>query len=108
MHAQDIRRIRYPGSRHQVGPGIEFEPLRIQGRVDCKRCRRKQQRIAIGTGFGDQLRADESARTTAVVHDERLSRLHSEIVGKQPRLDVGAAAGAERHDQANRPLGPLR
>ena len=48
------------------------------------------------------LGADRSAGAAAVVDDELLAELLRQLRGERPRERVGAAAGRERRDEADR------
>ena len=58
MHAQHVRGVGHQRGRHQVGLGIELEPLGVERRVDRDRRRREQERIAIVGRIHHQLGAD--------------------------------------------------
>ena len=68
----------------------------------------EEQRVAVGRRARRGLRADDAARARPVVDDHRLPELRGESLPDQPRDGVVAAAGGERHDQAQRFVGKRR
>ena len=46
------------------------------------------------------------ARAAPVLHRDDLAQRFGELLPDEARQDVRAAAGRERHDQADRPVGP--
>jgi len=63
-------------------------------------------RGAVGRGLGDRVGADIAARARAVLDHDLLAETGAELLRDDPRDDVGAAAGREGDDQADRPIGP--
>src|SRR5207249_10977766 len=49
--------------------------------------------------------ARDAARTRLVLHHDALAKLLAELVGRDPRRDVGHAAGTEGEDEADRAIG---
>ena len=77
--------------------------LRVQARVDRVRAHGAHfQRVAVGRGLGDQLRADVAAGAGPVVDDDRLAPCVGELLRDGAGEDVGGAARRERHDEADR------
>jgi electron transfer flavoprotein alpha subunit len=60
--------------------------------------RANQQRVAVGIGLRDGVRADVAAGAAAVVDDEVVAERLREPVADVAREDVGRAAGREGHD----------
>ncbi len=70
-----------------------------------RRGRRVEQRvIVLGTDKG--VDGDDGVAAGAVLDHDRLLPFRGQLVGDQTRGDIGAAAGAERHNEADRPLRP--
>jgi len=82
--------------------GIEAE-RRVQALVDDDRAGRgEEQRVAVRRGPGDELGAEVAACARAVLHDHGLAPLRMQLLGRQARERVAAAAGLEGDDDANR------
>src|SRR5262249_20399244 len=60
---------------------------------------------AVGCRLRDLLGGDVAAGAGAVLDDHRLAYELRELLRHRPRREVGAAAGREAHDHANRPNG---
>src|SRR6266511_4493104 len=61
-----------------------------------------EQRMAVGLRLRHLRGADGAARAGPVLDDGRLAELRGEFFGDRAGHDVGAAAGSERHDEAER------
>ena len=71
----------------------------VQRLVDGERGRgRHQQRIAIGLGPCDLLRAERGAGARLVLDDDRRAKTALELIGDQPAEKVGGAARRIGHD----------
>ena len=66
------------------------------------------ERVAVRLRGGERAPADPAAATGAVLDRHRLADHRLQILRQQARGDVGAAAGAIRHDQRQVPLRILR
>ena len=66
------------------------------------------ERIAVRLGTRDLLGADAAAAADAVLDHELLAEPLAELLRDDAGDGVGAAAGGERHDEADRPLRPAR
>ena len=78
--------------RHGVGPDLGEE-----------------QRVAVGLLAGDRGRGDGAAGAGTVLDDQRLAVGElREAVGEVARQRVGRAARADRHQQPDRTVRPLR
>jgi hypothetical protein len=78
-----------------------------QQRIDRQRpADRQAERVAVGRGLGDRVGAEIAARARLVLDHEVLAELVLEVIGDQPHHQVGGRAGAERHDQLDRPGRP--
>ena len=100
-HHQHVRQAderRYPG---EVARRV-ITRIRIGRRHDHVRGGMDQQRVAVGIGLGDGAHADRAAGAEAVLDHDRLAELGRETLGDRAGDDVGPAAGAERHDDADR------
>ena len=89
-------------NRHQ-GARIERKLCEQQMRDAQGAGRGAQQRIAVGACAGDVFRADIAAAPRTVFDDDRLPEDHAQLVGDEPRLDIGRAAGRKRHHDRDRP-----
>jgi hypothetical protein len=67
-----------------------------------------QERVAVGRGLGDDLRAEVAARAGAVLDDDLLAEPHRELRREDAADDVGGAAGRERDDHRDDLVGPGR
>jgi hypothetical protein len=67
----------------------------------------QQHRVAVGRCLRRGARADRATRAAAVVDHDLLAEDLRQLGRQRPRHRVGAAAGRERHDHANRLGGPL-
>jgi hypothetical protein len=57
-------------------------------------------------GGDEGLDRDQSVGARAVLDHDRLAPARRQPVSEQPRADVDAGAGSERHDEFHRPLRP--
>jgi hypothetical protein len=62
--------------------------------------------VAVGRRLGDGIGADIAARSDAVLDHDLLADARAELLRDDARDDVRAAAGGERHDEADRPVRP--
>ncbi len=69
--------------------------------------RHDAERVTVGHGFRDQFVAENAAGARLVLDNDRLAEPVLHRVGKNAPDNVGAAAGAERDDDADRLLRPL-
>ena len=101
MHHQQQVRIVDRRHRHEVLHQRE-RLFRDQRFVDRVGVRHHQQRVAVRRRFRHEVGADDRAGAGAVLDDERLSQRLLQLLAEIARVDVGRAAGAERHDDAYR------
>ena len=88
--------------RRDVVDEVEAKLL-VERRVD-EICRRDQeQRVAVGRRVHDHLGRDVGAGARAVLDDELLAEPFRQPLPRQPRDDVGRAAGGKANDDAHRP-----
>ena len=80
-----------------------IERLLVEPRIDSMRDRDDEQRVAVGSGFGREVGADNAAGARAVVDKNLLAKLFAELIGDDPPDHVVTAAGRERNDQPDRP-----
>ena len=74
--------------------------LAVEERVHHQRAvDRHQQRVAVGAGLGDRLRADDGVGAGAVVDDDLLAEVLAHLLADQPAEEIGRPARRERHDQ---------
>ena len=66
---------------------------------------RDDERVAVGRRLRHEVRADHAAGAAAVLDDEAFLQLIGELRADQPAERVGAAAGAEGHDDLDGPRG---
>ena len=105
VHHQRGRRDADPADRLEVLARIEPDVV-VERRADAERAGVDQRdHAAVGRTLGDHPHADGAARAAAVVDDDRLAERFAELVGKDARDDVGAAARRERHDHGDRARG---
>ena len=71
-------------------------------RVDDDRVAVDDQRIAVRRRARHRLVGDRGAAARAVLDDDRRSLVLGDVLAEEPRQDVGAAAGRERHHDADR------
>ena len=79
-----------------VSNGIFGEHVRVDHH---RAVEAEQQRVAVGRGLRDRLRADVAARARPVLDDHRLAEARAERLGHHARAVVGDAARRERHDR---------
>lgn len=99
--------------RHVAGQRHRREVLeRIVGKVrlhegiDGERpVRADEQRVAVGRRVRHEFGADAAAGAAAVVDHNRLAERARNAFADDAADDVGVAAGGERHDQVDRPVG---
>ena len=65
-------------------------------------------RVAIGCALGDLHCRRDRARAGTVLDHERFAETLGEFLSEQPRQNIGAAAGRERHDERDLAVGILR
>ena len=68
---------------------------------------RPEQQDVIVVGGQERLDRDDAVAAGLVLDHHRLAPFLRELLGEQPRADVGAGAGAERHDEFHRPGRPV-
>ncbi len=68
--------------------------------------RAEQDRVAVGSGFGDGSAPDIAACAGTIVDDELLAKSLAEILRERTRQQVGAPAGGKRHDHGDGPRRP--
>jgi len=100
MH--DERRRAARGEQHggKIAQRVISELL-VQTHVDRKRRLRHEQRVAVGSGLGDELEADVAAATRPVVDQHLLAPAHGEALRERAREDVGCTARSDRDDEAH-------
>ena len=84
----------------------------LYGRLSCRNgCAmndggRRQQQDVIVLGADEGVDGDDAVAAGLVLDHDRLAPFLGQPVGQKPPADVGAAAGAERQDEADRPRRP--
>jgi len=86
---------------------LEFGRIECEVRIQIlvhhqRRRRRRQQRIAVRSGFINELGADIAARAGVIFDDHRLAPFAREPFGENARDGVGGSAGREWHDDLDR------
>jgi hypothetical protein len=101
-HHQHHRLLGNRRDRTEILQRIERH-LRVQGRID-RQVRRLPHAdgVAVRRRLGHHIQPDVAAGAGLVVHDHRPSQQGGELLGDQARSGVGATAGRERHDEADR------
>ncbi len=107
MHRQHVEGDVDGGDRHQV-PQQRIGPVRDQRLVRRMGIRHQQQGLAIGCGLRHRIGADDRAAAGPVLDHHRLAERLGQRVGQEPRCDIGGAAEAEGHHDAERPAWPGR
>jgi hypothetical protein len=102
MHHEDVRDRGQVGDRNEIGQRLVGE-LRVRGGIDrVRRDGRDAQRVSVRRRLRDEVGADAAAGPGAIVDDDRLPELLRELVGDEPRDDVGRATRRERNDEPDR------
>ncbi len=111
--------LRQVGARHHhIGKGIDegdrhevielVADLLIEREVEGHVAQAAdQQRVAVGRRRGRRLGADQGARPGAVLDEEGLAHQLGQPVGEQPADVIVGAAGSDRYDDPDRPLGVI-
>ena len=60
------------------------------------------ERVAVRRALGDELGADRAVGAGAVLHHDRLAERRAQLVGEEPRHEVGGAARREADHQLDR------
>jgi hypothetical protein len=108
MHRQHARHQRQHRDRCEVAHRVVGH-VRIERRIrGVGRLRRHAQRITVRRSLRHQLRAKRAAGTNPVLGHHRLTQPPRKVPGEQARNQVRTAAGFERNDEVDRPLGPGR
>jgi hypothetical protein len=66
------------------------------------------ERVTVRRRFGDCVEADVSAAARLVLDDDGPLGGRAHFLGDEARKRIGAATRRERHDEADRPVGPFR
>ena len=93
--------------RHEILLGVVRE-LRIERGIDRVIGRGDQQRVAVLVGLGDGIGRKNAAGARLRLEHDGASEFGGHAVGDEPRHDVDRAAGRERQDELDRPVGILR
>ena len=101
MHQHDIAARRDQADRREILARVVAD-VGIERRVDRKRARRDQKRVAVGRGLGDLARRDGAAGAAAVLDHDGLAEPRAHPLGDDARDHVVAAAGRVGHDQRDR------
>ena len=91
--------------RDEIG-GIVGQ-LAVVERMHGEVARRPEQQHVVVIGGEKRLDRDDAVAAGLVLDHHRLAPLLRELLGEQPRADVGAGARAERHDEFDRPCRPV-
>ena len=117
---QFLQRIRRQARMHRehIGAGAHDADRRerldrivgqlVEPRIDRVRDRDDQDGVAVGRRVRRKLGADDAAGAGAVVDDHLLAEPLAHLRGDGAADDVVAAAGRERDDQPDRPVGIIR
>ena len=106
--ASELAGDRWMHDQHQVGivdrrhryevAQQRIRLVRDQRLVDRLRIRHQQQRVAVRRALGHRVGAGDRAGARPVLDDERLAHRVLQPLREEARVDVGRAAGGERHD----------
>src|SRR5262245_47395738 len=64
---------------------------------------RQQQRVAVGTCFGDRLGADDGVRPRTIVDDDLLAQIFAHLLTDKPAEKISGPAGREGNDERDLP-----
>ena len=101
MHDEHVRRGRDARHRSEIAHEIVLE-VRIEAHADRIGDGHQEQRIAVGRRFRRDLGPDGRSGAAAIVDDDLLPERFGELRRHDARHRVGAAAGRERDDEADR------
>jgi hypothetical protein len=87
--------------RHEVAHRVVGQRLDERAVHDHVEDAADEHRVAVGGRARHVLGAHERARARAVLHDHALLEALAELLRQMAREDIGAAAGPDRHDEAN-------
>ena len=65
----------------------------------------EQDGVAVGRALGDRAGCERAAGAGAIVHHDLLAERLAHLLGHHARQRIVAAAGRERNDQRDRPVG---
>ena len=80
----------------------------VERRIHTITRRHQTHRVAVGVGTYCEFSTDGAATAGVIIHNKILTELFGELLAQRARDDVGAATGAERHNQTDRFGRPLR
>src|SRR5262249_44375277 len=89
------------GNENKVATTV-VRQLLLERRIDCERGVEEAERVAVGGRLRDELGADDTAGTAAIVDDYLLPEELGQARCDQPGEKIRAATGHERHDHAYR------
>ncbi len=93
--------------RRQILERVVFH-FPVEHGVDRERAgNRNADRVAVGSGPGDERGAEVAARAGTVLDDHRLAERRRELLREHARDQVGRAAGGKGHDQVDRARRPV-
>ena len=102
---QQVRTYRKDADGLKIPDGIEGQ-LSIEAGIDGQRSGvRDQGGIAVRRRARHHLRTDDAGSPRPVVDHDRLAQRRGELPPDDTRDVIGAAAGGERHDKADRLVG---
>jgi hypothetical protein len=73
--------------------------------MPCVGDRVQQQGVAVGFGLGDASGCDGTSGAALIVDDDWLPNCVRELRADGPCDEIGGAAGRDRHDELNGPVG---
>ena len=94
------------GARDRDQIGRIVGQLAVVERMHGEIAGRPEQQHVIVVGGQERLDRDDAVAAGLVLDHHRLAPLLRELLGEQPRADVGAGARPERHDEFDRPRRP--
>ena len=102
VRGDDERRHRDQRDRREIALGVVGD-FRVDVVVDRDlRRRAHEERVAVGRRFCHQVGAYHPARADAVLDHHRLAPMLAHLLADRARDEIGAPAGGERHDDADR------
>ena len=90
--------------RHEVLVHVERQRA-VERRADRQAVGGEQDGVAVGRRLGERIGREIAAGAGAVLHHHRLVELLAELVAEEPGDGIDGAAGRERHDDADGPVG---
>ena len=106
-HRDHLRRVADRGDRDQVLHGVERHRL-LHERIDHQvAVEHEAERGAVGRGLGDHVHAERAGGAGAVLDHRLLAGAARDLLGQEPRAEIGNAAGGKAGDDSDRFARPV-